>query len=213
MGRGAVGMGLRRVEVYRGQKEYPIEIGGVSRRLPIVRVGEGIWIASNAEVILGDVEFISAAARLISEKISRLSPELIVTAESKAIAFAYEVAKLLDHKKFVIARKSVKSYMENYLVEEVRSITTSGRQLLVLPMEEAERVRGRRVCILDDVVSTGGTLRGLERLIGKAGGRIVCRAAIWIEGPWYSGDLIYLGELPVFVSEEALRKLLASLEA
>ncbi|MCD6421190.1 MAG: phosphoribosyltransferase, partial [Thaumarchaeota archaeon] len=183
---------LRRVEVYRGQRDYPIEIGGVSRRLPIVQVDEGVWIASNAEVILGDVEFISAAARLISEKVSRFSPEIIVTAESKAIAFAYEAAKLLGHRKFVIARKSVKSYMRDYLVEEVRSITTSGKQFLVLPREETERIRGRRVCVLDDVVSTGGTLKGLERLVEGAGGRIVCRAAIWVEGPWYRGDLIYL---------------------
>ena len=204
---------LRRVEVYRGQRDYPIEIGGVSRRLPIVQVDEGVWIASNAEVILGDVEFISAAARLISEKVSRFSPEIIVTAESKAIAFAYEVAKLLGHRKFVIARKSVKSYMRDYLVEEVQSITTGGKQFLVLPREEAERIRGRRVCVLDDVVSTGGTLRGLERLVERAGGRIVCRAAIWIEGPWYRGDLIYLDELPIFVREEALKGLEKALES
>ena len=198
---------LRRVEVYRGQRDYPIEIGGVSRRLPIVQVDEGVWRASNAEVILGDVEFISAAARLISEKVSRFSPEIVVTAESKAIAFAYEVAKLLGHGKFVIARKSVKSYMRDYLVEEVRSITTSGKQFLVLPREEAERIRGRRVCVLDDVVSTGGTLRGLERLVERAGGKIACRAAIWIEGPWYRGDLIYLDELPIFVREGVLQRL------
>jgi len=204
---------LRRVEIYRGQRDYPIEVGGVSRRLPIVQVDEGVWIASNAEVILGDVEFISAAARLISEKVSRFSPEIIVTAESKAIAFAYEVAKLLGHGKFVIARKSVKSYMRDYLVEEVRSITTSGKQFLVLPREEAERIRGRRVCVLDDVVSTGGTLRGLERLVERAGGRIVCRAAIWIEGPWYRGDLIYLDELPIFVREEVLKGLEKALES
>ena len=204
---------LRRVEIYRGQRDYPIEVGGVSRRLPIVQVDEGVWIASNAEVILGDVEFISAAARLISEKVSRFSPEIIVTAESKAIAFAYEVAKLLGHGKFVIARKSVKSYMRDYLVEEVRSITTGGKQFLVLPREEAERIRGRRVCVLDDVVSTGGTLRGLERLVERAGGRIVCRAAIWIEGPWYRGDLIYLDELPIFVREEVLKGLEKALES
>ena len=198
---------LRRVEVYRGQKDYPIEVGGVSRRLPIVQVDEGVWIASNAELVLGDVEFISAAAKLVSEKVSRFSPEIVVTAESKAIAFAYEVAKLLGHGKFVIARKSVKSYMRDYLVEEVRSITTSGKQFLVLPREEAERIRGRRVCVLDDVVSTGGTLRGLERLVERAGGKIACRAAIWIEGPWYRGDLIYLDELPIFVREGALQRL------
>ena len=204
---------LRRVEIYRGQRDYPIEVGGVSRRLPIVQVDEGVWIASNAEVILGDVEFISAAARLISGMVSRFSPEIIVTAESKAIAFAYEVAKLLGHGKFVIARKSVKSYMRDYLVEEVRSITTGGKQFLVLPREEAERIRGRRVCVLDDVVSTGGTLRGLERLVERAGGRIVCRAAIWIEGPWYRGDLIYLDELPIFVREEVLKGLEKALES
>jgi adenine phosphoribosyltransferase len=88
--------------------------------------------------------------------------------------------------------------MTDYLIEECSSITTKAKQVLILVKEDVDRVRGKRVCIIDDVVSTGGTITALERLIERAEGIIACKAAIWIEGPWYEGDLIYLDELPVF---------------
>jgi adenine phosphoribosyltransferase len=91
--------------------------------------------------------------------------------------------------------------MRDYLLEECSSITTKGSQVLIFVKEDVERVRNKRVCIIDDVVSTGGTITALERLVKKSGGEVVCKAAIWIEGPWYTGELLYLDELPVFIKK------------
>lgn len=191
-----------RILEYAGREKYTIKIGGLVRELPLVQVSSDVWIASNADLILGDIEFIQTAADLLCEKVKPFNPDIIVTPEAKAIAFAYEVAKKMRHKNMVIARKSVKAYMTDYLLEECSSITTKGRQILLLVREDALKLRGKKVCILDDVVSTGGTITALERLVRKAGGEVVCRAAIWIEGPWYTGDLIYLDELPIFVKKQ-----------
>jgi adenine phosphoribosyltransferase len=190
-----------RVLEYVGQEKYIIKIGGLVRELPVIQVSNDIWIASNADLILGDIEFIQTVADLLSDRIKVFNPEIIVTPEAKAIAFAYEVAKKIGHKKIVIARKSVKAYMRDYLLEECSSITTKGSQVLIFVKEDVERVRNRRVCIIDDVVSTGGTITALERLVKKSGGEVVCKAAIWIEGPWYTGELLYLDELPVFMKK------------
>jgi adenine phosphoribosyltransferase len=192
-------LGLR-VKEYTGQDRYVVRIGDLVRELPIVQVSENVWIASNADLILGDVEFIEVAADLLAEKIKHYGPGIIVAPEAKAIALTYEVAKKLGHKKLVIARKSVKAYMVDYLAEEFSSITTKSKQVLILVKEDVCRIRENKVCILDDVVSTGGTINALERLVMRAGGKVACKAAIWIEGPWYKkDDLVYLDELPIFL--------------
>lgn len=192
-----------RVLEYVGQEKYTIKIGGLVRELPIIQVSNNVWIASNADLILGDIEFIQTVADLLSDRIKMFNPEIIVTPEAKAIAFAYEVAKKIGHKKMVIARKSVKAYMRDYLLEECSSITTKGSQVLIFVKEDVEKIKNKRVCILDDVVSTGGTITALERLVKKSGGEVVSKAAIWIEGPWYTGELIYLDELPVFMKKQS----------
>lgn len=190
-------MGL--VIPYKGESFYETEIAGLKRRLPIVKVGENTWIASNAGLVLGDVEFIEAAASSVASLIKPYRPDVVVTAEAKALALAYEVARRLGHDRFVVARKSVKAYMSEVLVEQVKSITTQKPQVLVLTKEDAELIRDRRACVFDDVVSTGGTVRALENLVGRAGGQIVCKAAIWLEGPWcLDRGIIHLAELPVF---------------
>lgn len=204
---------LRRVELYRGQEVFETRIGGVVRNLPVIRIDRDIWIASDANLILGDTDFIYQVAGLMAEKLSPLNPEVILTPEAKAIAFAYQVARNLGHSRMVVGRKSVKSYMTDYLLEKVKSITTREQQIIVLTKEDAEHLSGKSVCLLDDVVSTGGTVGALERLVRKAGGKVACIASIWVEGPWFTGDLIRLGELPVFVSESKLRELEASLAA
>jgi len=187
------------LQKYYGQKTYTTVVGEIRRVLPVTEVEDGVYIASNASVILGDVEFIIYTGKLVAERIRKYSVDVIVTPEAKSLALAYEVAKNLGHSKYVVARKSVKSYMKNPLIERVRSITTKEEQILVLCEEEVKYVKDRRVCILDDVVSTGGTMKALERLVKKAGGNIVCRAAIWLEGPWMENEeIIYLSTLPVF---------------
>jgi len=198
---------MREIELYKGQKSYKINLFGLTRELPLVQVDNGIWIASDAELVLGDTEFIEKAAINIARLIQPYDPEVLVTPEAKSIAFAYEVSKRLGHKRFVIARKSIKAYMKDYLVEIVKSITTKGEQKLVLTREDAEYIRGKRVCIVDDVVSTGGTILALRKLVSRAGGKIVCEAAIWKEGFWYKGsNLIFVDTLPVFVSKDKIKE-------
>jgi len=198
---------VKYVRKYSGEKKFEINIAGLKRTLPVVSVAEGVWIASNAELVLGDVEFISTVARELAGRIKQFNPEVIVTPEAKSLAIAYEVARQLGHKRYIVARKSVKAYMQGALIEEVKSITTRELQILVLSSRDASYIKGKRVCILDDVVSTGGTLRALENLVLKAGGIIACRAAVWLEGPWCKDkDIIFLSVLPVFVEKmEVLR--------
>lgn len=198
---------MEEILVYRGQSHYEIEVEGLKRSLPIVEVSPGTFIASDAELILGDVEFIEKVAKALSSKIKQFSPSIVVTPEAKAIALAYEVSKNLGHKKFVVARKSLKAYMKKYLVESVSSITTMEEQKLVLADDDIDLVKGKRVCILDDVISTGGTIKALEKLVQRAEGKIVCKATIWKEGSWYKNeDLIFLSKLPVFVASENFEK-------
>lgn len=155
-------------------------------------------------LVLGDVEFIGRAGREVAKVVRQYDPDIIVTAEAKAIAMTYEAARNLGHGRFVIVRKSVKGYMKGYIAERVKSITTKEPQTLVLTGEDAEFIRGgRRVCLFDDVVSTGSTMRTLERLVNRVGGEVICKACIWREGPWYtSNDLIFFDYLPIYVSRE-----------
>lgn len=163
-----------------------------------------MWIASDAALVLGDVEFISKAAELLAKKVRRRPTDIVLTAEAKSIALAYELSKRLGHERFVVARKSLKSYMGDHVSQKLKSITTSSEQELVLTREEVACLYGKKVCILDDVVSTGGTLKALEALVANAGGIVACKAAIWKEGPWYKGsDLIYVDALPVFVDQDS----------
>ncbi|NHV45095.1 MAG: phosphoribosyltransferase [Candidatus Verstraetearchaeota archaeon] len=194
-----------RVCEYNNQEYHIVKFKNITRKLPIVSIGNGIWIASDAELVLGDVEFISKISEEIAKLIKPFNPEVIVTPESKSIALAYEISKNLNIKKFVVARKSIKAYMKECLVEKVKSITTKGEQILVLTNDDAMFIKNRKVCIFDDVVSTGGTITSLEKLIKKAEGIIVCKACIWLEGPWYNdSELIFLDILPIYVSKEKL---------
>ena len=106
---------MTEVLLYRGQKTYRINMLGLTRELPVVNVSEGVWIASNAELVLGDVEFIERAGESLAEKVRPFKPDVILTPEAKSIALAYEVSKRLGHRRYVIARKSVKAYMKSYI--------------------------------------------------------------------------------------------------
>lgn len=195
------------IRPYRGERFFEIEVCGLRRKLPIVQVGEGVWIASNAELVFGDVEFISTVSEELAKRASRYKPEVLVTPEAKALALAYALSKSLGHSRYVVARKSVKAYMGEVIVEEVKSITTKEPQILVLTKDDAEKITGKRVCLFDDVVSTGGTMTALEKLVKRAGGNVVCKAAVWLEGTWYDPkDLIYLSTLPVFVEKKQKRR-------
>lgn len=170
-------------------------IAGLKRALPICRVNDNLYIG--AFVIFGDCELTMACATELLKK----APEYdyLITAESKGIPLAYEMARQHGDKKWLLARKGAKLYMQNVVGVEVKSITTAAVQKLYLDGEDAALMKGKRVLIVDDVISTGESLRALEALVNQAGGEIVGRMAILAEGDAQERtDLIYLEKLPVF---------------
>jgi len=174
---------------------HTMTIAGLERNLPLCPISDTLQIG--AFVIFGDPELTTACA----SELVRRCPEhdLLITAESKGIPLICEMARLLGNERYVLARKSVKLYMRNVFSAEVRSITTDHKQVLYLDGSDAEYMRGKRVVIVDDVISTGESLRALEELVTKAGGNIVGRMAILAEGDATTRpDLTYLGKLPLF---------------
>lgn len=177
------------------EKTYSITVAGVTRELPIIKINEDLSIASF--VILGDTELIRKAAKELVEKLPEI--EVIVTAEAKGIPLAYEISRLLDMDKYIVARKSVKPYMEDPLLDEVVSITTQEKQLLCLEKEDASYIKGKKVAIIDDVISTGSSIEAIARLVEAAGGIITAKATILAEGDaGKRDDIIFLEELPLF---------------
>ena len=174
---------------------YELNVAGVTRQLPIIPISPERAIASF--VILGDCELVTAAAPLLAQKLPKV--DYLVTAEAKGIPLVHEVSRLLGLPYYIVARKSVKPYMAEPLVDEVVSITTQKAQTLCLDGKDALAVKGRRVAIVDDVISTGESLSAIERLLEKAGAEIVAKAAILAEGEAAGrGDIIFLEELPLF---------------
>ena len=174
---------------------YPMHVAGLVRDLPICRVNDSLYIG--AFVIFGDCELTIACA---SELLKR-APEYdyMITAESKGIPLVYEMARQHGDKKWMLARKGQKLYMQNIVGVEVQSITTASVQHLYLDGADAQMMAGKRILIVDDVISTGESLAALEALVNKAGGEIVGRMAILAEGEAQQReDLIYLEKLPVF---------------
>ncbi len=170
-------------------------IAGLKRALPICRVNDNLYIG--AFVIFGDCELTMACATELLKK----APEYdyLITAESKGIPLAYEMARQHGDKKWLLARKGAKLYMQNVVSVEVKSITTAAVQKLYLDGADAALMKGKRVLIVDDVISTGESLHALEALVNQAGGEIVGRMAILAEGDAQERtDLIYLEKLPVF---------------
>ena len=177
---------------------YPMTVAGLKRDLPLCRVNDDLYIG--AFVIFGDCELtVACAAELLKR-----APEYdyMITAESKGIPLAYEMARQHGDKKWLLARKGAKLYMQNLFSVEVNSITTAKTQTLYLDGSDAELMRGKRILIVDDVISTGESLKALEALVEKAGGNIVGRMAVLAEGDAQKrDDLIYLEKLPVFNSK------------
>ncbi len=173
---------------------YKMTIAGLERELPLCPLNDKIDIA--AFIMFSDVEITVKSA----EKLIKKCPEcdVIITAESKGIPLAYEMAKQLGIP-YVVARKSVKLYMKNVVSVEVKSITTANVQTLYLDGSKAEMLKGKRVLIADDVISTGESLKALEKLVETAGGIITAKAAVLAEGDASErDDIIFLEKLPLF---------------
>lgn len=174
---------------------YTMNIAGLKRDLPLCRVNDDLYIG--AFVIFGDVELTVACAR----DLLKVAPEhdILITAESKGIPLVYEMARQHGENRYLIARKAAKLYMRNVFSTDVTSITTANRQMLCIDGDDAEYMRGKRVLIVDDVISTGESLAAMEELLHTIGGKVVGKACVLAEGDAKDRtDIIYLEPLPLF---------------
>ena len=174
---------------------YRMKVAGLWRDLPICKVTDNLYIAGF--VVFGDQELTVACA----QELLKVAPEYdyIITAEAKGIPLAHEMARQTGAAKYFLARKVPKLYMTGVFESTVKSITTEKEHTLYLDVADAEMMKGKRILIVDDVISTGESLRALEVLVEKAGGIIAGRMAVLAEGDAQERtDLIYLEKLPLF---------------
>ena len=183
-------------------KSYRMNIAGLDRDLPLCKVTDDLYIG--AFVIFGDPELTVASAKALLEK----APEYdyLITAEAKSIPLIHEMARQNGNQRYIIARKYPKLYMRDILTAKVHSITTDKEQVLYLDGNEASLMNGKRIAIVDDVISTGESLHALEELVKMAGGNIVARMSILAEGDATKrSDIIYLEELPLFNADGTVK--------
>ena len=177
---------------------YRIKVAGVERDLPLCPISDALNIG--AFILFGDVELTERCA----EELYKKAPEhdVMITAESKGIPLVYAMCRISGRNRYVLARKSVKLYMKDVVECTTQSITTAAPQTLYIDGDDAEYLKGKRVLIVDDVISTGGSLASLENLVGQSGGNIVGKMAILAEGGAAErDDIIYLEKLPLFDTE------------
>ena len=180
------------------KKTYTLKVAGLERELTLCPLNDELSIAGF--VIFGDVELTSACAR----ELLKIAPEhdVMITSESKGIPLVYEMARQSGNNKYLLARKMQKLYMSDVFACEVNSITTAKKQTLYLDGNDAEFMKGKRVLIVDDVISTGDSLRAIEELVEHAGGVVVGKMAILAEGDAKDRDDIqYLEVLPLFKAD------------
>ncbi|MGH2452188.1 MAG: phosphoribosyltransferase family protein [bacterium] len=178
---------------FRGQPTYDLEIAGTVRTLPLIQVAPDTWIAYYYS--LGDTEVIDRAARLLAPQLE--SCDLFVTTETKGIPLAHAIATYLGLKPYVVCRKEIRPFMLSPLVVRYKPITAKTEQELFMDGRDAKKVRGKRIGIVDDIVSTGETLQAMGDLVKQAGGEVVAKAALLLEGEEWK-DVVNVGILPVF---------------
>ena len=174
---------------------YQMNIAGLDRTLPLCKLIDTLTIG--AFVIFGDVELTCACAKALLEKAPDF--DYMVAPEAKAIPLIHEMARQSGRNEYILARKNKKAYMSSVFEVEVQSITTAGTQKLYIDGEDAKKINGKRILIIDDVISTGESLRAVEELVVEAGGIVAGRMAILAEGDARKrDDIIYLEPLPLF---------------
>ena len=174
---------------------YKMNVAGLTRDLPLCPLNDSLMIA--AFVIFGDVELTCSCAKALLEK----TPEFdyMVAPEAKSIPLIHEMARQSGRNDYFLVRKAPKLYMNGVFEVEDRSITTQGVQKLYMDGADAKKMKGKRILILDDVISTGGSLAAVENLVNQAGGIVVGRMAILAEGDAADrDDIIFLEKLPLF---------------
>ena len=177
---------------------YEMHVAGLTRRLPLCPISDTLMIG--AFVIFGDVELTCACAR----ELLKIAPEFdyMVAPEAKAIPLVHEMARQSGRNEYFLVRKKKKAYMNGVFEAVDRSITTEGEQKLYMDGADAAKIRGRRILILDDVISTGGSLAAVESLVDQAGGQVAGRMAILAEGDAAKRkDILFLERLPLFDAE------------
>ncbi len=175
---------------------HTVQIAGIIRHLPLFEVAPGIRIAIFN--MLGDTNVVKAAAAALAEQLKNIKADVLVTAEAKSIPLIYEMSALMGLP-YVVLRKSYKSYMGEALSAETVSITTGKPQQLYLDEKDQALVQGKQAILVDDVVSTGSTLKGMGQLVEKAGGKISRVAAVFTEGDDNWHDIVALGNLPIYI--------------
>jgi len=179
---------------------HSVEVAGIKRNLPLMEIKPGVKIAILN--ILGDYEFVNVASAELAQLLTGRDIQVLVTAEAKSIPLAHAISSEL-RLPYVVLRKTHKPYMGDALQSETLSITTGQPQLLFLDEKDRKLVAGKRIAIIDDVISTGSTLQGMRLIMDKAGAIVVAEAAIFTEGDraqWY--DIVALGHLPVWVESQ-----------
>lgn len=174
---------------------YSLNIAGIKRDLPLCKIRNDIWIA--AFILLGDSELTVACAKELLD----IAPDydIAITAETKGIPLVHEMARQSCQSHYIVARKSVKFYMENTDNEEHTSFTTTGKQTLYITSSDVKKIKGKRVLLVDDVITTGESLNALEKLVIRANGIVAGRLVVLAEGnAKYRTDIQYLSTLPLF---------------
>ena len=183
---------------------YPMEVAGLKRDLPICKVSDDLYIG--AFIVFGDAELTVACARELLKLVPADSYDYMFTAEAKSIPLIHEMARQSGAQKYFIARKGPKAYMPDPIHVEDKSITTAGVQKLYLGRDDADLIRGKRILIMDDVISTGGSLHAMEELVKLAGGTVTGKVAVLAEGDAQKRDDIkFLAPLPVFNADGTVK--------
>ena len=183
---------------------YTMQVAGLKRELPICKVTDDLYIG--AFIMFGDAELTVACARDLLRLAADIEYDYLLTAEAKSIPLIHEMARQSGAEKYFIARKGPKVYMPDPISVDDRSITTLALQKLYLGSDDAELMRGKKVLIVDDVISTGGSLKAMEALVERAGGTVAGRMAVLAEGAAADRtDICYLERLPVFHADGSVK--------
>ncbi len=186
------------------KKFYTLKVGALTRQLPLVKINKDTMIANF--MLLGDDQMARTAARMLAKKVDLRSFDYIATVESNGVPLAHDLSLLADRSRSIVIRKKVRNYMAQPLKVPVSSLITSGEEL-VLDGRDAQRVKDKKVMLVDDVINTGSTMAASELSLKKAGASVVGRLAVIAEGPAaFRRDIQYLAEMPLFNTDGTPRE-------